>query len=402
MLDALQVQLEAHFAALSSLRRPAGYPVYAIEHGQTKDHIRAAREAASQEHRTFGLRRQHWLVWIILAAEAGYGYDGDEYWPSLELTAGAWRAQADRQALRSWFERFQREYAGPTPEGRWAQQFTIIAWPIAGALLPKYLQGHFARHLFHVRYGLSRLADAGADEIGAYLAATGDQRSARYDDFLEQTDLTGRIVLALRDEDLNEPVPRILPGTLSRIVADLERRREAGEFLRAARQVLRSARGVASSVLAGGGKLWPSSASSEEMVRPPRLVARRVADGAIQIGLRMPNFAAAFKKAALVTGALGQMRVRLHGETERWAPGAILLSWSNREVPLISFPEAGGPAIELESAPAKVLPTLAPLINLENRPLWLLRRHEDNAYRQVTSCGSAWKRDPVSGVIGVE
>jgi hypothetical protein len=398
MLDALQVQLEAHFAALSSLRRPAGYPVYAIEHGQTKDHIRAAREAASQEHRTFGLRRQHWLVWIILAAEAGYGYDGDEYWPSLELTAGAWRAQADRQALRSWFERFQREYAGPTPEGRWAQQFTIIAWPIAGALLPKYLQGHFARHLFHVRYGLSRLADAGADEIGAYLAATGDQRSARYDDFLEQTDLTGRIVLALRDEDLNEPVPRILPGTLSRIVADLERRREAGEFLRAARQVLRSARGVASSVLAGGGKLWPSSASSEEMVRPPR----RVADGAIQIGLRMPNFAAAFKKAALVTGALGQMRVRLHGETERWAPGAILLSWSNREVPLISFPEAGGPAIELESAPAKVLPTLAPLINLENRPLWLLRRHEDNAYRQVTSCGSAWKRDPVSGVIGVE
>jgi hypothetical protein len=170
MLDALQVQLEAHFAALAGLRRPVGYPVYAIEHGQTKEVIRAAREAASLELRTVGLRRQHWLIWVILAAEAGYGYDGDEYWPSLELTAGTWRAQADRHLLRSWFERFQREFAGPIPEGRWAQHFSIIAWPIAGALLPKYLQGHFARHLFHIRYGLSRLADAGADEIGAYLA----------------------------------------------------------------------------------------------------------------------------------------------------------------------------------------------------------------------------------------
>lgn len=383
MLDALQAQLEAHFAALARLRRPAGYPVYAIEHGQTKDLIRAARETASHEHRTYGLRRKHWLVWVILAAEAGYGYDGDEYWPSLELTAGAWRGQADRQTLRAWFERFQREFAGPTPEGRWAQQFTIIAWPIAGALLPKYLQGHFARHLFHIRYGLSRLANAGADEIGAYLAATGDQRSARYDDFLEQTDLTGRIVLALRDEDLNEPVPRIIPGTLSRIVADLEGRREAGEFLRAARQVLRSARGLASSTLTGGGKPWSGSVKSEEMVRPPRLVARRVADGATQLGLHMPDFAAAFQKAALATAALARMRVRLHGETERWAPGAVLLSLSNREVPLIGFPEAGAPAIELENAPGTVLPVLAPLITLEDRPLWLLRRHEDNAYRQV-------------------
>lgn len=384
MLDALQVQLEAHFVALAGLRRPAGYPVYAIEHGQTKDVIRAAREAASLEHRTYGLRRQHWLVWVILAAEAGYGYDGDEFWPSLELRAGAWRAQADRQVLRAWFERFQRDFAGPTPEGRWAQHFSIIAWPIAGALLPKYLQGHFARHLFHIRYGLSRLADAGADEIGTYLAATGDQRSARYDDFLEQTDLTGRIVLALRDEDLNEPVPRIIPGTLSRIVSDLERRREAGEFLRAARQVLRSARGVASSTLTGSGQSWSGSAKSEDIVRPLSLVARRVADGAIQLGLHMPDFVAALKKAELAPSALGRMRVRLHGETERWAPGAVLLSWSNRETPLIGFPEAGIPAIELEGAPATVLPVLGPLITLEDRPFWLLRRQEDNAYRQVS------------------
>jgi hypothetical protein len=236
MLDELQVQLEAHFNALGEARRPAAYPVYAIEHGLSTNVIRTARNVAASDHITCGLRRGHWLVWVILAAEAGYGYDGEEYWPSLEEASGEWRAQYDRQVLRGWFEKFHREFGGPVPQGRWAQHFSIIAWPIAGALLPKYLQGHFARHLFAIRYGLSRLANAGADEIGSYLAKTSDQRSARYEDFLEQVDLTGRIVLALRDEDLKEPVPRIVPGTLARIVSDLEHRREAGEFLRATRR----------------------------------------------------------------------------------------------------------------------------------------------------------------------
>jgi hypothetical protein len=383
MLDDLQVQLEAHFRALAGLRRPAGYPVYTIEHGQTEDVIRAAREAASLEQSRYGLRRQHWLVWVILATEAGYGYDGEEYWPSLELAAGTWRTQADRQVLRGWFERFQREFAGPSPEGRWAQHFSIIAWPIAGALLPKYLQSHFARHLFNIRYGLIRLADAGADEIGDYLAATSDHRSARYDDFLEQTDLTGRIVLALRDEDLNEAVPRIVPKTLSRIVADLERRREAGEFLRAARQVLRSARSVASSALASGGKPGSSSAKSKDVVRPLRLVARRLADGTSQLGLHIPDFGGTLKKAELAPSALGSMRVRLQGETERWSPGAALLSWSNLDLPLRCFPDTNSPVIELNGAPRALLPVLAPLISLEPRPTWLLRCHEDNTFRQV-------------------
>ena len=383
MLDALQVQLEAHFAALAGLRRPAGYPVYAIEHGQAEDVICSARNAASLQLRTDGLRRRHWLVWVVLAAEAGYGYDGEEYWPSLEVTAGAWRPQADRQTLRSWFEAFHREFQGPTPEGRWAQHFSIIAWPIAGALLPKYLQGHFARHLFHIRYGLSRLADAGADEIGAYLAATGDQRSARYEDFLEQTDLTGRIVLALRDEDLNESVPRIIPGTLSRIVADLERRREAGEFLRAAQQVLRSARGVVSSPLAGAGKPWSGPTKAEGIIRPPRLVVRRCADGASQLGVHMPDFAAALKRAGLSPCAPGGRGVGGFGETPRWCPRAARLSWSNVDVPLRGFPDEATPVVELEGAPAAMLPLLTPLTTLELGPIWLLRRTEDNAFRQV-------------------
>ena len=383
MLDNLQIQLEAHFTALAEGRRPARYPVYAIEHGLCEDAVRAARTAAALELRSHGLRREHWLVWVAVAAEAGYGYDGEEYWPSLEETPGAWRAQYDRQTLRSWFVKFHREYGGPAPEGRWAEKFSIIAWPIAGALLPKYLQGYFARHLFQIRYGLSRLANAGADEIGAYLAETSDQRSARYEDFLEQSDLTGRIVLALRDEDLNEPVPRIIPETLARIVSDLERRREAGEFLRAARQVLRSARGAVSAPLAGACRPAPGQPDPEDIVRPPRLVARRSADGAVLLGAHMPDFALAMKKAGLAAPALGRLRVRLCGETERWSPGAALLSWSNLDRALRAFPEPGGSLVELDAPPAALQPILQPLMVLEERPVWLLRQGEDNAYRQV-------------------
>lgn len=383
MLDELQVQLEAHFSALAALRKPVGYPVYAIEHGRSQEVISSARAAASQHHQTFGLHQRLWLVWVVLAAEAGYGYDGDEYWPSLDVIAGEWRSSSDRQALRNWFEKFHREFAGPTPEGRWAKHFSIIAWPIAGALLPKYLQGHFARHLFHIRYGLSRLADAGADEIGAYLAASGDQRSARYEDFLEQTDLTGRIVLALRDEDLNEPVPRIIPSTLSRIVGDLERRREAGEFLRAARQVLRSARGTLSASLDGPRRAGSNQARSEDVVRPPRLVTRRGPDGSGHVGVHMPDFAAAMKRAGLTPAAFGRMRVRMCGETERWSPGAALLSWSNIDVPLRGFPAGNAPFVEFEAAPATVRHIIEPLTKVEQRPTWLLRQEEDGAFRQV-------------------
>jgi len=385
MLDDLQFQLEAHFTALAGRRRPAGYPVYAIEHGLSDNEVRAGRTAAELELRSRGPRSQHWLVWVVLAAEAGYGYDGEEYWPSLEETPGAWRTQYDRQTLRGWFEKFHREFGGPVPQGRWAEKFSIIAWPIAGALLPKYLQAHFARHLFQIRYGLSRLANAGADEIGAYLAETSDKRSARYEDFLEQTDLTGRIVLALRDEDLKDPVPRIIPEALARIVSDLERRREAGEFLRAARQVLRSARGVVSASLAGPRQPSPGHPDPEDIIRAPRLVARRNADGGVLLGVHMPNFALAMKKAGVAPLTLGRLRVRMCGETERWSPGAALLSWSNLDLPLRMFPGPGGLVVELEATPTVLQPILQPLTALEERPIWLLRQGADNAYRQVLS-----------------
>jgi len=383
MLDALQVQLEAHFAALANTRRPAGYPVYPIEHGLAQETVREAWAAAAREHRQVGLSRKHWLVWVILAAEAGYGYDGEEYWPSLERVAGEWRPQQDRQTLKGWYGRFHEQLCGPVPEGRWANHFNIIAWPITGAILPRYLQSHFARHLFNARYGLSRLANASAGEIGTYLSATHDERSARYGDFLQQTDLTGRIVLALRDEDLQEAVPRINPTTLARLVADLEARRDAAEFLRAARQVLRSTRGVT-----GPGLRTPTDARTgqpraADIIGAPRLVARAGGDETVLIGVQMPDFVKALEQAGLSSATLARVKLRLIGDVDRASPGVALLSWSNLDRPLRAFPAPNTPIIDLEGASSALSGIIRPLAVLEERPVWLLRRELDGAYRQV-------------------
>ena len=158
MLAEAQAELEAHFTALATLRRPHGHPVYALEHGIDAGRINALSEAASRSLQFNGPSDQHWLVWAALAAEAGYRYAGDEYWPALERRLNEWRGNDQRQWLRRWFKRFRDRFGGPEPVGRWAEHFSIIAWPIANAILPQYLQAHFASQLHAQRWLLERIA----------------------------------------------------------------------------------------------------------------------------------------------------------------------------------------------------------------------------------------------------
>ena len=151
---------------------------------------------ASRAHRGLGCAwRHYWLLWTVYASEAGYGYTGDEYWPSFERQTPNWVYQ-DRPKLKSWFRRFQQSFNGVVPSGPWAEHFSIIAWPITHALLPRYLQRQFARLLYDLRF---RLASASLDagSIGRLLAAHASHASTRFQAFLEQEELTGQIVAAL-------------------------------------------------------------------------------------------------------------------------------------------------------------------------------------------------------------
>lgn len=383
MLATAQLQLEQHFATLTDVRKPIGHPVYALEHGLDPDAIAALAQAASTDLRVFGARNKYWLVWIVLSAEAGYRYAGEEFWPELEVAPGEWRNNANRTWLRRQYERFADRFGGPTPVGRWAEQFSNIAWPITNAILPRYLQAHFAEHLFASRYALADLAATEAQRIGELLSDQYRGSSSRFADFLQQTDLTTQIVLALRDEDLGDAAPRITPGLLQRMVDNLEQQRESREYLRAARKVISTRRAAVGASLHGGAKTTGAPSTSDPIVAGPRLAARRIGDRNLLIGLIFPDVAAALAKAGLPQSVLASSQIRLAGIESTPEPALALLTFARRDRELRAFPVMHRPFALAEGLDKRAQAILEPLLRLQEPPCWVLRRHADGLYREV-------------------
>ena len=226
-LDQWQSQLEQHFKALAKSRSGSGLDIFALEHGRDED---AMAEIAVQLHLRLKNKLRlspHWLLWVIYSTEHGYRYEGDEYWPSFELQTPGWDGNM-RYQLAQWFKKFQRTYNGVVPTGRWADCFRLISQPITHAILPKYLQVQFARTLYYQRQRLIGLVSPDAGDIGRRLAGNADHVSTRFQEFLQQEELTGRIVLALLGEQSIGGSEPIYPPTLRRIVGDLEKIRNAG------------------------------------------------------------------------------------------------------------------------------------------------------------------------------
>lgn len=383
MLDDAQRQLDERFSKLAAMRKPVDYPVYALEHGLEADHVEEIAKAASLELHQSGLRKAHWLVWAALAAEAGYRYAGEEYWPALERARGEWRVNDFRDRLRVWFRNFHTTYGGPVPKGRWAAHFNIIAWPINNAILPRYLQDHFARHLYGLRYELAHHAEAGPHDIGILLRDRYDGSSSRFAYFLQQTELTATLVLALRDEEGNGALPRISPHILTRIVGDLEAKRLARDYLREARAVIRTRKFALSTTLRKGTSSNSGTDGGPTAILGPRLAAKLLPDRGLALALIIPDFAAALARAGMDAHALRGARVRLPGDAERWTPASNLLTLAGKPREIAAFPPASAFVITLHGAMQPLRTIFGPLSQLEERPCWVLRRFGDGLYRQV-------------------
>lgn len=381
MLDDAQRQLEARFTELVAMRRPLDYPVYALEHGLVSDQVEALAKAASIDLQQSGLQNGHWLVWTALAAEAGYRYAGEEYWPALERARGEWRANDVRDRLRTWFRTFHTTYGGPAPKGRWAAHFNIIAWPINNAILPRYLQDHFARHLYNLRYDVAYRAQADPADIGPFLLDRYDGSSSRFTYFLQQTELTTMLVLALREEE-SGALPRISPTLLTRIIADLEAKRLARDYLREARAVIRTRKFALSQPLRTGAAA-AAGGGQPAAILGPRLAAKVLPDRGLSIALTIPDFATALARAGLDPAALRGVRVRLPGDAERWTPASNLLTLAGQRREITVFPPATEPVIALQGETQPLRMIVGPLCQFEERSCWVLRRFGDGLYRQV-------------------
>ena len=331
----------------------------------------------------------HWLLWVVYATELGYDYDGDEYWHSFEQRTPRWRDRGSRNQLRTWFSRFRTTYHGVKPSGPWADWFSIIAWPITHAILPKYLQWQFARTLYDLRYRLASLEALSPNAIGQLLASNAWEASSRFREFLQQEELAGRIVLALLSDREVEGQSPIFPQTLERLVSDLEQVQSAREWLQETRRFVADRMKGAGRV-AGGTWTGPETEDSRAKGERANCAAPSPDTGASALGnLDMvggcrDSLLSPVSRDSIPNSAhfLLSTRCKIAGTGDTWLPKGWLLSSAQRRV-LKSWPGAGLPLVKFEQ-PNEVLD---PLVDSETRlspgPVWVCRIGTDGLAHEI-------------------
>lgn len=237
-----QNRLHEHFEALRRRRTAAvgDKPIFALEHGLGSTEL---LELASLV-RTHVLKTspddQHFLAWVVYAAELGYRYSGDEYWQTFEEETAGWNIRGDRYWIRDYcFQAFHRKYGGAKPTGPWADHFTIICWPITHAILPRDLQRQLARILFELRHSFSAELFESPAKLGDFIAARSWNATSRFQKLTEEPQLIGQIAAALLLQGAFGTNDLIHHGTLQRIGQDLDRERRARDWLRTAQKFAR-------------------------------------------------------------------------------------------------------------------------------------------------------------------
>jgi len=214
--------------------------VFALEHGLSSEQVDELQHAVRMSIAHDRPRYKHYLPWAVYAAEIGYGYAGEEYWQTFEKVTPGWLSHGDRDTIRAFFRAFARDYGGAVPSGTWAQQFTIICWPITHAVLPKDLQRHMARVLYDLRYRLVADVLDSPIALGKLIADRSWTASSRFANFAQEPSFVGQIASALLLPSGSSSDHLIHHAALDRIAQDLEHEREARAWLGRARSSART------------------------------------------------------------------------------------------------------------------------------------------------------------------
>lgn len=386
-LDQWQQRLEGHFQSLARARTGSRYHVFALEHDLSGEEFREVSSLLRSRLKAGLSLAPHWLLWVVYATERGYSYAGDEYWRSFEEQTPAWEF-GDRYKIVPWFKKFQSAYDGVVPSGPWAGYFKIIAWPITHAILPRYLQQQFARALYDLRFRLARLNTVTPADVGRLLAANSHHASTRFQEFLQQEELTGRIVLALlgvTPADGKEPIYR---PTLQRIVRDLEKVRSAREWLKETQRIVADrftgiGHGTGPPLQRPFGRADGRSVRDEPHVGvSPTLFLRHAGAGTWSVFLEVPSFGSVAALNPGIRAFLQRTRCRLNGANDI-KPAGWLLS-GNRRGALKSWPDPSKPLIRFDQAHAALEHLLESECRLTSGPVWLFRVASDGTAREIT------------------
>lgn len=380
VLRHLHGKLDTHFRQVQQQRieLDSVSPVFALEHDlgdvDLELLISAVRSAVSQ-----GMGAQHrvsWLPFIVYAAESGYAYVGDEYWPSFEHSTPGWRGD-QRHWIKDWFLKFANEYGGAVPTGAFAANFTIIAWPITHAVLPTYLQRQLAQLLYEFRTGLSSALLSDPDELGVRLSVRARWYSDRFRIFCQNTALLGQVAAALLSGEDDES-PYLVKSTLDRLLGGLSRERQSRQWMASARQ-------AASRVRSGRPKRSMPFGESETKERlpsatDPRLFLRYF-DGAWNAYAELPDMTPLSERLPRVYDELRTLRGKVNGGRRPVPTGGLV--YGGQEIRFESWPDHLKPFVQLEGGTDTVNAMLADQCVITNGPWWLYRRQGEGLAVEV-------------------
>lgn len=384
ILQHLHRSLDIHFRQLHDLRRKVGdgtTPVFALEHDLGKADLELLNSAVRAAVAAgFGARfRAWWLPFVVYAAESGYGYTGDEYWPTFEASTPFWRAYGDRDRIRSWFLKFASEYGGAVPKGAFAAQFPIIAWPITHAVLPRYLQRNLAQLLFEFSSGLTSDLLNNPSELGARLASRVGSYTERFRVFCENTTLLGQVAAALLSGE-DEDSPYLTHSTLVRLVDGLSHEQQSRLWLTSARQSASSIRSCGFQSETRSISSSPRHARLPTATAPKLLLRQR--DGEWNIYARLPDLSVLRTRLSHLYDELRTSRARVGGRSgTTLATGRLV--YPGQEVRLTSLPDPGTPFLQLEGGSAPVNQFLAEKCATDSGPQWLFRRQDTGVAVEV-------------------
>jgi hypothetical protein len=254
--------------------------------------------------------------------------------------------------------------------------------------LPKYLQHQFARAIYQNRFRLASLGALDPQTMGRLLAAYTDDPSTRFQQFLEQEELTGRILLGLLGAEANDSSGPIYPATLKRIVADLDAVRATRAWLKDVRTVVAKFKGI------GQGTGLPSSRTESEtrdrrtdanakLDIQPRLFLRHSGDGKWAVAMAIPNLSPVAALKPELGATLRASRTKVAGGTDIKPAGWVLSS--NRVAIVKSWPERGAPLLQFERSHPALDALVKSDFAMPSESTWLFRVGPDGIARQISS-----------------
>lgn len=419
-LQAWQTRLASHFAQIAAIRREADWPVFALEHGLSA----SEREALMRDIRmcaAAGFATGAPLPWVVYAAEIGYEYSGYEYWQTFAQKT----PELDKRyftRISSLFAAFAETYHGAVPDGPWALWFRHIAWPITHGILPRDLQRQLAELLYDASMSFRAETFSSAEALGRHLQARCNVYSSRFRQFAENTTLLGQIALALLLQDAVD-APGGSAGTilhanaLARIVEDLNRERDARQWLADARSAARfRVRGLsriplreraAHSVPSGDRSGDPHDGTAS--LPQPHFILREEAADRWQIRLQLPNLAHLAQRSHRTREILARTQGRVAGAAVPVLATRRIIQDAVPTVALSTWPASQTQLLTFEGAPPELNAVLRASFRMDAAERWLFSIGSDGQARElgtrVLRAGASYlllqkaeTRNPVAGL----